>query len=188
MEVLVGIFIFSLGLVSIFMLLTSSLNLNERNKNQIIASNLAREQIELIRNVRDTNYETLHPWNLKNPYNSVTDIFEVWKYYKIENNFSGGFSVLIDEIVDFWEWVSEITGKMQDYRLYITSDGLYTYNSVWNTPTYFYRYTKIEPVTYTDGATVQIPNAMKVTSTVIWYKRWYHQIHIETILTDWRRI
>ena len=66
-EVLVGIFIFSLGLVSIFMLLTSALNLNELNKNKIIASNLAREQIELFRNIRDVNYATLHNWNQINP-------------------------------------------------------------------------------------------------------------------------
>ena len=66
-EVLVGIFIFSLGLVSIFVLLTSALNLNELNKNKIIASNLAREQIELFRNIRDVNYATLHNWNQINP-------------------------------------------------------------------------------------------------------------------------
>jgi len=104
-EVLVGIFIFSLGLVSVFMLLSSSLNLNELNKNRIIASNLAREQLEHIRNIRDTNYQTLHAWNQKNPYGSFSnpdDFFEVGKYYKIENYFSiGGFPLRMEEISPF---------------------------------------------------------------------------------------
>jgi Tfp pilus assembly protein PilV len=42
-EVIVAIFIFTIGLSSIYLIITSSINLNEYGKNQIIASNLARE-------------------------------------------------------------------------------------------------------------------------------------------------
>jgi Tfp pilus assembly protein PilV len=66
-EVLIGIFIFSLGLVSIYALLASSLRINDYNSNAIIASNLAREQVELFRNIRDTNYKKLQVWNQINP-------------------------------------------------------------------------------------------------------------------------
>jgi Tfp pilus assembly protein PilV len=72
-EVLIGIFVFSLGLISIYALLASSLSINTYNKNAIIASNLAREQVELFRNIRDTNYTKLQVWKQKNPgisYNS----------------------------------------------------------------------------------------------------------------------
>jgi hypothetical protein len=41
--------------------------MNTYNKNHIIASNLAREQVELIRNVRDTNYKKLQRWNMLRP-------------------------------------------------------------------------------------------------------------------------
>jgi hypothetical protein len=43
------------------------LRVNDFNENYIIASNLAREQLELVRNVRDSNYMVLKPYNLKNP-------------------------------------------------------------------------------------------------------------------------
>jgi len=60
---MIGVFIFTLGLVAIYALLISSLNLSEYNKNAIIASQLAVEQIEIIRNIRDTNYSTLRGWD-----------------------------------------------------------------------------------------------------------------------------
>jgi len=189
-EVLVGIFIFSLWLVSIFLLLTSSLNVNELNKNKIIASNLSREQIELFRNIRDTNYATLHWWSQINPEGSTTDVFEAGKYYILENNFSSWFSVSTQEISDFWEGISELSGKMQDYRLYLTPEWVYTYDTTsWNIPTHFYRFLEISAVEYNNGGTItQIPSAYKITSKVIWYKRWYHEMQIDTVVADWRRI
>jgi hypothetical protein len=39
------------------------MRLNEYSKNSIVASNLARESIELIRNVRDSNYVNMYKWN-----------------------------------------------------------------------------------------------------------------------------
>jgi hypothetical protein len=45
------------------MVINSSININDLNKNQVIASNLAREGIEVIRNIRDSNYETYHKYN-----------------------------------------------------------------------------------------------------------------------------
>lgn len=66
-ELMVGIFIFTLGLLSVYMVLMTSINANERNKNAIVASNLAREQIEILRNIRDTNYKKLQIWNQQDP-------------------------------------------------------------------------------------------------------------------------
>ena len=117
-EVLIGIFIFSLGLVSIYALLASSQNLDSYNKNAIIASNLAREQIELFRNIRDTNYTKLQVWNQKNPEISYASdgVFEPGKYYTIENNFSAGvsFETLVQEISDFSEG-KESLADMESY-------------------------------------------------------------------------
>jgi hypothetical protein len=49
------------------MIINSTSNVNIFNKNFIIASNLAKEQIELIRNIRDTNYKRFQKWNMLNP-------------------------------------------------------------------------------------------------------------------------
>jgi len=69
-EILVAIFIFSLAMASIFMLINWTLNANNLSKNQVIASNLAREQIEIIRNLRDNNYANYRIYNyIPNPSN-----------------------------------------------------------------------------------------------------------------------
>jgi hypothetical protein len=49
------------------MIISSAGNINNYNKDFIIASNLAREQVELIRNIRDTNYKKFQKWNLLKP-------------------------------------------------------------------------------------------------------------------------
>jgi len=54
-------------MVGIFAIITSTLRINDYNENYIIASNLAREQLELVRNIRDSNYSNVKPFNLKNP-------------------------------------------------------------------------------------------------------------------------
>jgi len=190
-EVLVGIFIFSLGLVAIFMLLSSSMTLNELNKNKIIASNLAREQIEFLRNVRDTNYDRVQPWNLQNPDSTdYTKIFSTGSYYTLESDITAsGYPIKVQKISPFFEGPSHIATDMDAYRLCIDSQKRYTYNCTGNTSTYFFRYLSIEPVEYLSGATMtQIEDAFRVTSKVIWYKNGYHEFDIKTIITDWRRI
>jgi Tfp pilus assembly protein PilV len=107
-EVMVGIFIFSLGLVSIYALLASSLNASSYSENAIIASNLSREQIELFKNIRDTNYKKLNVWNQKNPnaqYDQNSNLFKISTYYTLENDFSDSslFSIDINEITSFTE-------------------------------------------------------------------------------------
>jgi len=52
------------------MIIFSAGNINTYNKNFIIASNLAREQVELIRNIRDTNYKKFQKWNMLKPYST----------------------------------------------------------------------------------------------------------------------
>lgn len=209
-EVLVWIFVFSLGLISIYALLITSLSINERNKNAIIASNLAREQVELFRNTRDTNYKKLQVWNQIQPMWSldVTEtldqdkVFMPWKYYILENDFSWGgvtsnriiFTWNIDGISEIWAW-----WNMEKYQLCIDSDMRYVnciQNSLTNT-TPFYRYLYVENVD-ANGSLLEGNNdpitkssdlkSIRITSKVIWYKRWYHEFEIQTLVTDWRRI
>jgi len=181
-EVLIWIFVFSLGLVAIYSLLVTSLKVNDYNKNAIIGWNLAREQIELLRNIRDTNYETLSLWN------RVDDAttFEMWKYYKIDQNMSS-WHIDMDEITSFSRSNDEPTPDMDTYRLCFDADNRYVYCSsgVDLVETPFYRYVYLEQ-TSDNGVDVQW--AITVTSQVIWYKRWYHDFDIKTIITDWRRI
>lgn len=189
-EILIWIFIFTMWLISIYLLITSSLNLNIISKNQIIASNLSKEWIELIRNIRDSNYINLHKWNQLNP-REDTDYsldFDAWEYYKIENNFLNSWPLVkINELIDFWEWKTEINWKMLSYKLCLDSEDRYTHDctTLWNKKTHFYRYLKIEEV---KNSTWVITDALQIISKVIWVEKWYHELEIKTILTDWKRL
>lgn len=189
-EILVGIFIFSVWLVSIYILIISTMRLNDYSKNSIVASNLAREGIEIVRNLRDSNYINMYKWN-KMPWNDYNNVFNTWVYYKIENdyNLSTDNNLKIDIINDFWEWKSQVNSKMENYRLCINDENIYTYDcSGDNKKTYFYRYLKFDDVEYNTSTWVSIvQDALKLTSKVIWYSRWYHEVEIKTILTDFQK-
>lgn len=188
-EIMIWIFIFSLWLTSVFTVLVSTLNINDYNKNFIIATNLAREQIELFRNIRDSNNKQLKKYNQINPENNQYDIvFQTWSYYKIENTFEGSsdtFSIKVDKLSSFWEWELELNWKMQNYRLYLDNENRYVYEKIWNKPTEFYRFLQIDEVKDKDWI---INNSLKIKSKVIWYKRWYHEYEINTIIADWIRL
>lgn len=193
LEIMIWIFIFTMWVISVYSIIVSTLKLNDYNKNYIIASGLAREQIELIRNIRDSNYKKIQIYNQINPSTSNhSNLFEYWTYYKIENDFSvtnNFFPVKVDKIDDFWEWETEISSKMQNYILCINDSNLYTYNcSSDSEKTYFYKYIKIDKVDYKDGVDIKyIDDAFKVTSKVIWYSRWYNEFEVNSIFTDFKR-
>ena len=179
-EVLIGIFVFSLGLVSIYALLASSLNVNDYNRNSIIASNLAREQIELFRNIRDTNYKKLQVWNQLEPHTqNFSQIFSPGDYYTLENNVVSGYVDVENKWSSVPEWPWEIADMQDIYGLCLNADDIYSYDCAWGEIAAFYRYLYIEEISVW---------SYQITSKVIWYKRWYHEYEIQTIVTDWRRI
>lgn len=192
-EILVWIFIFSLWAVSVLSIMINTINLNDYNKNYIIAANLAREQIELFRNIRDSNYVKIQAWNQINPSLAYDPdlLFQTWAYYKIANDFSSWatFPVKVEEITDFWEWLEMLNTKMQDYRLYLDWNNLYTYDAgTWNEETEFYKYIRVDEVQYNDWwTTIIIEWALKITSKVIWIKKWYKEFEVTTIFTDFKR-
>ena len=199
-EIMVGIFIFTLGISAIYMVISSTSRINTYNKNQIIASNLAREQIELIRNIRDTNYAKLQKWNMLKPlswdYNTVftgsTD------FYKLELDLGSGmgsWKILASteaEVQDFKVKLKSPSVETQKYRLCLDSSNRYIYcpnplvPTVNETP--FYRYIEIKQL-YDDIAKTNIVNnAFKVRSRVFWNQKWIHSTEVPTILTDWKRL
>lgn len=191
-EVLVGIFVFSLGLVSIYALIASSLSVGNYNKNAIIASNLAREQIELFFNTRDSNYKHLQVWNKQDPFSRYADdasTFLANNYYSL--NLSSDMSKV--KLRDFWPSLIEGRDHLQAmshiawYRLCIENK---LYTPCTNTPTeektHFYKYLYISQ---NDAQWVALESgALRLVSKVIWMSGTYSEYDISTIITDWRRI
>lgn len=192
-EILMSILVFSLWLAAIYLVIVSTLKLSDYNKNFIIASNLAREQVDLLRNLRDSNYDSVFKWNyIPNSASDFTKTFSPW-YYKIENNFTpwAFHPIKIETIVVFWEGESEINSKMQDYKLCIDSNNNYTYDCLtpWNKETNFYKFINIEKLQYSSWwVDTVIDDAFKVTSKVIWTIRWYNETEINTVIADWKRL
>ncbi len=185
-EVMIAIFIFAMWMASIFMVISASMNIDNLNKNQVIASNLASEQIEIIRNIRDDNYTNFRKWNyIPNLSKDYSEMLESWKYYKIENDYSSSeYPFEVIEISDFWEWKTELNWKMLNYKLYLDSDNHYNYDST-GIKTNFYKYLQIEELK--DNSWNIINDTLKIKSKVIWYSRWYHEFEINTILANFNR-
>lgn len=195
-EILVWIFIFTLWITSVYAIVSSTLRLNDYNENYIIASNLAREQIELVKNIRDSNYEKIQIYNQINPSTTdYTNVFEVWKKYKIENNYSSSATFpiqVIDITTWFEEWVNKLNSlSMKSYNLCLDSKNRYTYDcsTLGNSKTKFYKYISIEKVEYNDSwTTKEINNSFIVKSKVIWYVKWYHEFEVNSVVADWKRL
>lgn len=198
-EILIGIFIFSLGLVSVYALISSIINLNDSNKHSLIAGYLANEQIEIIRNIRDTNYVKIQKYDHIDPNDNqfwiVNGAFEEDSYYRIQNNFSNNswdYSANIKKITNFGEGVWEINGLMKEYQLCLNEKKQYIYclnnnggtiSNLEKTP--FYKYVYLSEINDKNG---RIAEGYKIHSKVIWYFRWYHEFYIDSVITDWKTL
>lgn len=191
-EVLIGIFVFSLGLISIYALIASSLSVGAHNKHTIIASNLAREQIELFVNIRDTNYKKLQVWNKQNPFtdfSSDSKVFQADHYYSL---FLAPDTQTL-EVYELWKNLIEGSQELQtmslipwykiciDMDTYVPCQNLHTEQK-----TVFYKYLYVSEYDVEGNSLPQW--AFRLVSKVIWKSGAYSEYDISTIVTDWRRI
>lgn len=63
LEVLICIFVMGIGILSVVWLMTNNINTIDRVHTQTIATTLAREGMEMVTNVRDTNSILWYEWN-----------------------------------------------------------------------------------------------------------------------------
>ncbi len=197
-EIMVWIMIFLMWMMSVYAIMSSTMKLNLLNKDYIIATWLAQEQVELFRNIRDTNFSKIQSFKMMNPnwkYEETEEyknkyLFQTWSYYKIENDFSeqAKFSVSAENWPDFIEGKKELI-KNDKYKLCIDkTDNLYKFcekvsdENIEKTP--FYKYFKIEELKDKDGKIIK--DALKVISTIVWNHRGYHKFEIKTIFTNYK--
>lgn len=63
LEIMVVLFVISLGMVGVLSLIIQNIQAQSYNKNNLIAYQLAQEGVELIRKVRDSNWKQSLPYN-----------------------------------------------------------------------------------------------------------------------------
>jgi prepilin-type N-terminal cleavage/methylation domain-containing protein len=62
-EVIVGMTVFSIGLTAIFALLSTTMTSASYARHETVVAGLLREQMELVKNIRDTNLKNYIAWD-----------------------------------------------------------------------------------------------------------------------------
>ena len=211
-ELLVGMTIFSIAITSIFLLLESTMKSVRISRNEVIVSNLLREQLELVRNVRDANLAKGAAWNVariddgaETKFSSGTFLIENdfgANVTKFGNDSTGSFSILESPVkikkANFSS--DEIETKFQesqlcfdDYKRYIRCDSD-THRT--QSGTAFASYTNIFPMYFGSGATGTTtiadennnPQGFILDARVIVRDgNVYREYDAKTAITDWQR-
>ena len=130
----------------------------------ITGSQLAQEGIELVRNVRDTNWLNYYDWIDGDGFDSDTDILQ-------DDNYIIDYTGTIDDSVT--------TNNDAGTRLYLDGNGFYTHDSTPpNKPTTFYRIIEVNEIV--------LDEQLIVTSRVRWMAGGQnHEYVAETELYYW---
>ncbi len=162
LEVVVSIGIITIGMIGVLSLIVQNTQVYYVNKSRYTAVMLAQEGIELVRNIRDSNWRTGADWN-----SSIVGDGS----YRIESN--AGTISLLD--VDGSPAIDNL-----DARLKMDSSGIYQHTNGDNTP--YYRIIE----TSTDGCP-SADDCLRFIAHVRWRERGNVYNHkTEVYLYDWR--
>lgn len=183
-ESLIAIMIIMTSLVGIMVLFSGNIKANQSTKNRIIAINLAREGIEAVRFIRDSNWLIYSNnrrvcWNF-NPTtshlvcNSETNGMN-------DSPLNGNYNAILDPNNFKWSLKSDSDGiDLDDNQLYL-KDGFYQHDSTGSAV--FTPFMRQIQISYLDaGTTQETNNRIKVVSLVQWDNN--QKIELEAILTD----
>jgi len=162
LETVVVLFIVSVGLVSILSLTVDSVRAQNLNKNSLVAYRLAQEGLELIKNVRDSNF-------IQN--SSSTPV--AWDQY-IEGSVDG-----TNYRVDYATFQPATTTNISTAKLQLattTDPGFYLHNS--SCPDSIF--SRLITITSATAA------SSTVTSLVQWFDQGQsYQVELTSIIYDW---
>ena len=156
LEVIVAVMIIAMGMIGVLSLVIQNIQAQYINKNVLIASGLAQEGLELVRNVRDLNWLTLgNNWSQ----NIIGD-----GTYAIDYNGRSSINDAVNNIND------------AGARLYIDGNGFYTHAPTATSTNMFRIITVVDNGDYLD-----VKCAIRWTQG-----NQNHDYTAETYLYDWR--
>lgn len=181
--VIIAVFIISAGLVAILGLLTFAISSSQVSKNRIIASFLVQEGMEVVRNIRDTNWLQKEDWNngIKGTGNESRGIVNYDTQDGLVNRqYAPPLNFPVAGINDIDDCINYNYNGDSPCRLYLDAQGRYSHNSS-GTKTNFYRLIKIDKISPDDKP------QLKVVSQVKWFERGrWHLMSAEDRLWNWR--
>lgn len=156
-EITVVIFIISVGLLGVMALNTRNLQVQNINKNDLIAAQLAQEGLELVRNIRDTNWLKGDDWKSGVGIGTNSDIVQDGDY-----------------TIDYAGNIVDIDG-IDNAPLSINGSGFYDHGVGASSP--FFRLISV----------VDQIDSLNITCTVRWRERGrVNDYKAETVLYNWK--
>ena len=198
-EAMIAMFIIIVWTIWVYTIYEKSQKLSISVENRVKAISIAREWIEVIQNIRDTNWvlfwaDSKNCWNVLD-YN-VDCLWDTWienripgwsyKIYKDENNrwklLSGSFELLNYDNPLY----------RNEYQVKLDANQLYTQS--WWASSINPLFTRRIKITYIDTDLDSIPEPnhdekMLIESIVSWSdssKIWFYTVNLENILSNWK--
>ncbi len=161
-ELIVGMTVFAIGLAGILALLGTTFSSARYSSHEVVVAGLLREQIELVKNIRDTNLTNYVPWDKVLIW--ATDTTWTGGIYTIENNYTTDIaSYSSDGEIDVWPvsverldiFPTETLDRWNRTRLSLDERWRYTH-AVTGSGTAYASYIIVSPLGYT-GSTGLVP-------------------------------
>lgn len=182
-EIIISIFIISIAIVGVYGAFSIMVILTTNASDRLTAAYLAQEGIEIVRNIRDTNWLIGEPFNAYLADNNAN--CEAGCEAEYTSSPYQGINLLS-------QWASGINNDPGGVYLNIDANNFYSYSTAGAvTPTNFKR--KITITCLPDLADCQNATAIKVISQVYWKEKpsilsssvTYPFVKVEEILYDW---
>lgn len=206
-ELMVAIVVFALGLVAAYSLLRTATSLSERSRDEIIGGNLLRERLELVKNVRDSNWMAVRSWDsLRAGVDVVTDDPSFCPTpdnckltpgtYVVENDFSDIRNPVrirrVTAVPTRTDIVAEANSTSSTkFRLCLDLQGRYVHDcSTTNQKTPYFAYVTVSPLsaeTAGGGGAASVSGALAVSAHFVSIASGYREISMNTVITDWKR-
>lgn len=208
-ELILAILVFLIGIMSAYSLLQTATSVSLRSRDEIVGGNLLRERLELVKNVRDSNWMGGRDWNsLRSHVETVSDDPAFCGasgrpsdcainpgYYAVENAYGTPESPVrirkLAFVPDRNRIVSEANGTVApQLRLCLDPKGRYSHDcSPGNEKTPFYAYLKVSEATAKDasGNPVTVSGALSLSAFFVSTDSGYRTLDMHTVITDWKR-
>lgn len=201
-EVVVVIVIITIWLVGAYNILNSWTKLALTTENRIKATNIAREGMEAMQNIRDTNWikfssDYTNCWNAKDY--SISCIWDTTDATKISSwsyTISQNWSLWYLNLVSVMPATGSFSGVIKNYPIYfddnwfVTQTGSYTTRCSTDTSTWCVSIFSRELLIDYPDTWATTDKRMRITSRVKWVdwsKMWDpYNVTLSTILTNWK--
>lgn len=193
-EVMVSLLIITVGIIWVYTIYSKSANLSTSTKNRVKALSIAREWIESIENIRDSNWiafsaDTRNCWNTFNY--DITCIQNTTTSWKIS---SWSYTIYRDS-TNRWLLKQETTTWSYNQESYrntykVNMDDNWFYTQSWWT-SFFPIFTRQIIISYPYWPNYDATDEkMKIESLVYWSdnsKNWFSKIELDNMLTNWKK-